>query len=370
MHEASGKCGVAVLRAHREEATPRRPRVTATGDLHLETAASDDYHWGDRWEELVTKYVRREGTKDKMYFPPSQEYLEDIAQIFTLSEFLQDIRKVQLQKKDYADMKVNKDFLRKYVKALKATETERQDRKAPKMSKSPKQLWYSDHKPQKHRAPTYRGALPQTAIEDVKLLDVPALPVVVRGMAESPPVREVVPLLTSSPTPFTPHIRIEEVQSIELKAIEPKTPCRRPGRSARESAIILGSLPRIPLTKTFTEDLLAELKSDGPQRAGTGGDCRKPSDSPRKPSGREPLPFLGNCSYNDRFCLQLNSPLLYTTRVFTNASNGGRGAISKYRVNCAVKRGAELVLHPAGARGCAEEARARRWIRGRHREAC
>ncbi|KAH5553391.1 hypothetical protein HBI26_238360 [Parastagonospora nodorum] len=126
MHEASGKCGVAVLRAHREEATPRRPRVTATGDLHLETAASDDYHWGDRWEELVTKYVRREGTKDKMYFPPSQEYLEDIAQIFTLSEFLQDIRKVQLQKKDYADMKVNKDFLRKYVKALKATETERQ----------------------------------------------------------------------------------------------------------------------------------------------------------------------------------------------------------------------------------------------------
>ena len=39
-------------------------------------------------------------------------------------------------------------------------------------------------------------------------------------------------------------------------------------------------------------------------------------------SGREPLPFLGNCSYNDRFCLQLNSPLLYTTRVFTNASNG------------------------------------------------
>ena len=86
----------------------------------------DDYHWGDRWEELVTKYVRREGTKDKMYFPPSQEYLEDIAQIFTLSEFLQDIRKVQLQKKDYADMKVNKDFLRKYVKALKATETERQ----------------------------------------------------------------------------------------------------------------------------------------------------------------------------------------------------------------------------------------------------
>ena len=150
------------------------------------------------------------------------------------------------------------------------------------MSKSPKQLWYSDHKPQKHRAPTYRGALPQTAIEDVKLLDVPALPVVVRGMAESPPVREVVPLLTSSPTPFTPHIRIEEVQSIELKAIEPKTPCRRPGRSARESAIILGSLPRIPLTKTFTEDLLAELKSDGPQRAGTGGDCRKPSDSPRK----------------------------------------------------------------------------------------